>query len=80
MIMGHFQGVGEAIVSVIKETVIEVVQIVTPIITTVALAMVIVGLILISLRQEFYGLRLLIGAAIALIIVHFVVPVILGFL
>jgi hypothetical protein len=46
----------------------------------VCIGMALIGLILIALRQEFYGARLLIGAAIGLIIVYLVIPMVLGLL
>ena len=64
----------------IKQIIIDIVDFLSPIITMVCIGMALIGLILIALRQEFYGARLLIGAAIGLIIVYLVIPMVLGLL
>jgi hypothetical protein len=70
----------EQIASSIKGIIVDVVGFLTPIIDVIAIGMVIIGALLIALRQEFYGIRLCLGGGIALVIVHLVVPLLLGFL
>ena len=71
---------GSQLASSIKDVIISIVDFLTPIITVVAIGMILVGVILYALRQEFYGLRLIIGGAVALAIVYLGIPIILGYL
>ena len=64
----------------IKQLIIDIVDFLTPIATVISIGMVIVGALLISLRQEFYGVRLVIGGGIGLAIIYLVIPLLLGFL
>jgi len=66
--------------SAVKEIIIEVVNFITPIVDMVAMGMILMGVILIALRQEFYGIRLIVAGGIALIVMHVIVPVLLSFL
>ena len=66
--------------SAIKQIIVDVIEFLTPIITIVAAGMIIIGTILIALRQEFYAIRLIVSGAIALIIIYLIIPVILGLL
>jgi len=66
--------------SSVKQIIIDIVDFLTPIVTTICVAMIIVGAILIALRQEFYGIRLIIAGGIGLIIIYLVIPLLLGFL
>jgi len=64
-----------------RQVIIEVIDFLTPIIDVICAGMVIVGLILAAgLRQEFYGIRLIVGGGIGLLIMHVVIPVLLSFL
>lgn len=71
---------GSQLASSIKDVIVSIVDFLTPIITVIAVGMILVGVILYALRQEFYGLRLIIGGAVALAIVYLIIPIILGFL
>jgi hypothetical protein len=64
----------------IKQIIVDIVDFLTPIITVISVGMIIVGVLLMALRQEFYGLRLIIGGGIGLIIIYLVIPLLLGFL
>ena len=64
----------------IKQIIVNVVEFLTPIIDVIAVGMVIIGTLLIALRQEYYGIRLCLGGGIALVIIHLIVPLLLGFL
>jgi len=72
--------VSSQVTSAIKAIIIDVADFLTPLVDVIAVGMVIVGALLIALRQEFYGLRLVVSGGIALIIVHLVIPLLLGFL
>jgi len=64
----------------IKQIIIDIVDFLTPIITVICVGMVIIGAVLIALRQEFYGIRLTIGGGVGLAILYLVIPLLLGFL
>jgi len=64
----------------IKQIIIDIVSFLTPIVTVICIGMIILGVLLISLRQEFYGVRLVIGGGIGLAIIYLVIPLLLGFL
>jgi hypothetical protein len=70
----------EQIASSIKGVIVDVVDFLTPLLTVVCVGMIIIGAILLAARQEFYGLRLIIGGGIGLIIIHLVIPLLIGFL
>jgi len=64
----------------IKQLLIDIVDFLTPIVTVICIGMVIAGALLIALRQEFHGGRLIIGGGIGLAIIYLVIPALLGFL
>jgi hypothetical protein len=70
----------EQIASSIKGIIVDVVDFLTPLLTVVCVGMIIIGAILLAARQEFYGLRLIIGGGIGLIIIYLIIPLLLGFL
>jgi hypothetical protein len=70
----------EQIASSIKGIIVDVVDFLTPLLTVVCVGMIIIGVILLAARQEFYGLRLIIGGGIGLIIIYLIIPLLLGFL
>ncbi|MEM1977094.1 MAG: hypothetical protein QXX29_04270 [Nitrososphaerota archaeon] len=72
--------IAQQFVNAIRQIVIEVVEFVTPIINIIGAAMIVLGLVLIAARQEFYGLRLIIGGGITLIFMNLVIPLILSLL
>ena len=72
--------VSSTLASGIKQIIIDIVDFLSPLVSIISIGMIIVGAILIALRQEFYGLRLIIGGGIALAIVHLVIPLLLQFL
>jgi len=64
-----------------KQVIVEVVDFLTPIIDVICAGMIIVGVILAAgLRQEFYGIRLIVAGGIGLLVMHVVVPVLLSLL
>jgi hypothetical protein len=73
--------IGQQIATAIKNVIIEIVNILTPIINVLGIGMVLVGLLLgLGLRQEFLGFRLAIGGGLALLTVHIIVPLLLGYI
>ena len=70
----------QSISGAIKQIIVEIVDFLSPIVTIIAVGMIIIGAMLIALRQEFYGIRLIIGGGTALIILYLVIPLILSYL
>jgi len=78
--MQDFNSIGNQLAEAAKNIIIQIVDFLTPIVDVIGVGMILVGLILVALRQEFYGIRLITGGGIALAIVHLVIPIIIGFL
>jgi len=57
-----------------------VVDFLTPILTIIGAGMIVLGVALIAARQEFYGIRLIMGGGITLILTYIVIPAILSLL
>ena len=72
--------IGDQLADAAKNIIMEIVNFLTPIVTMIGIGMILTGLILIACRQEFYGIRLIVGGGVSLAIVHLVVPLVLGFL
>lgn len=64
----------------IKEIIMQMVDFLTPIVTAICLGMILVGAMLIALRQEFYGIRLIVSGAVGLAIVYLGIPLLLSLL
>ena len=79
-LMQDFSSIGNQLAEAAKNIIVQIVDFLTPIVDVIGVGMVLVGLILVALRQEFYGIRLITGGGIALAIVHLVIPILLGFL
>ena len=80
MILLQVAGIGDQIASAIRGVIVDVINILTPIINILGVGMIVIGLLLgLGLRQEFLGFRLAIGGALALLTVHVIVPLLLGF-
>ena len=79
-LMQDFNSIGNQLAEAAKNIIIQIVDFLTPIVDVIGVGMILVGLILVALRQEFYGIRLITGGGIALAIVHLVIPIIVGFL
>ncbi|MEM2034459.1 MAG: hypothetical protein QXS72_09365 [Candidatus Caldarchaeum sp.] len=74
-------GIGQQIAQAIRGVIVEIINILTPIITVVGVGMIAIGLLLgLGLRQEFLGARLAIGGAMALATIYLVLPILLGFI
>jgi mannose/fructose/N-acetylgalactosamine-specific phosphotransferase system component IIC len=73
--------IGQQIATAIKNVIIEIFNILTPIINVIGIGMVLVGLLLgLGLRQEFLGFRLAIGGGLALLTIHVIVPMLLQYI
>jgi mannose/fructose/N-acetylgalactosamine-specific phosphotransferase system component IIC len=73
--------IGQQLATAIKNVIIEIFNILTPIINVIGIGMVLVGLLLgLGLRQEFLGFRLAIGGGLALLTVHVIVPMLLQYI
>jgi hypothetical protein len=73
-------GIGSSIAAAIRGVIVEIINILTPIINILGVGMIVIGLLLgLGLRQEFLGFRLAIGGALALLTIHVIVPLLLGF-
>jgi len=79
-LMQDFSSIGDQLAEAAKNIIVQIVDFLTPIVDVIGVGMILVGLILVALRQEFYGIRLITGGGIALAIVHLVIPIIVGFL
>jgi len=75
-----FSSIGNQLADAAKNIIVEIVNFLTPILDVIGVGMVLIGFILVALRQEFYGIRLIVSGAISLAIVHLVIPLVLGFL
>jgi hypothetical protein len=73
-------GIGSSIAAAIRGVIVEIINILTPIINILGVGMIVIGLLLgLGLRQEFLGFRLAMGGALALLTIHVIVPLLLGF-
>jgi len=79
-LMQDFGSIGNQLADAAKQIILQIVDFLTPIVDVIGVGMILVDLILVALRQEFYGIRLITGGGIALAIVHLVIPIIVGFL
>jgi hypothetical protein len=81
LLPASFGGIAETISNAIKGIVTEVFSFLTPILTVLGIAQVLLGLLVaIGLRQEFIGYRLIVGGALTLIFIYIVVPLLLQFI
>ena len=77
MTLSDFAGI---ITDAVKRIIVDIVDFLSPVVTIICIGMIIVGAILVALRQEFYGARLIVGGGIGLAIIYLVIPLLLGFL
>jgi hypothetical protein len=74
-------GIGQQIASAIRQVIIAIIDVLTPVINVLGVGMVLVGLLLgLGLRQEFLGFRLAIGGGLALLTIHVIVPTLLQYI
>jgi hypothetical protein len=72
--------IGNSIASAIRNIVVMIFEILTPIVNIIAVGMIAVGLLLgLGLRQEFIGFRLIVGGVLGLLTVHVIVPLLLQY-
>ena len=79
-LMQDFSSIGDQLAEAAKNIIVQIVDFLTPIVDVIGVGMILIGLILVALRQEFYGIRLIVGGGVSLAIVHLVIPLVLGFL
>jgi hypothetical protein len=73
-------GIGNTIAAAIKDIILQIFEILKPIVNIIGIGMVLIGLLLgLGLRQEFLGFRLAIGGGLALLTVHIIVPLLLTY-
>jgi hypothetical protein len=72
--------IGQRISEVVRSIIAQGVEVITPLATIVAIGQIIFGLLLIALRQEFIGLRWIIGGIILLVALYIVIPLLLSFI
>jgi hypothetical protein len=81
LFLAQVNGLGGQIAEAIKGIILQIIELLTPIINVLGIGMIIIGLLLaLGLRQEFIGIRLVIGGALALATVHLVIPILLGYI
>jgi hypothetical protein len=75
-------GIGQQIANAIKGIILSVFDILRPIVDVVGVGMLLFGLLLLALgfRQEFYGIRLMVGGGLALIANHLIIPTLLTYI
>jgi len=79
--MVNVDTIGEQLAESIRQIIIDVLGILTPIVNVLAISMIILGLLVaLAFRQEWLGYRLIIGGGLALATVHLLIPTLLGFL
>jgi membrane-bound ClpP family serine protease len=72
--------VGQQISMLIKNVSLQVLEVLSPVLTTIAVIMIVFGVLALSAGREWLGLRLIVGGGILLIAVHLVVPMLLQFI
>jgi hypothetical protein len=72
--------VGQQIAALVKNITLQIIEVLSPILTTIGVVMIIFGAIALSAGREWLGYRLLIGGGMLLVTVHFVVPMLLQFI
>jgi hypothetical protein len=74
-------GIGNTIAAAIKDVILQIFEILKPIVNVIGIGMVLIGLLLgLGLRQEFLGFRLAIGGGLALLTIHVIVPMLLQYI
>ncbi len=73
-------GLADRVADMAKNVIIEIINFLTTIVKVISIGMILVGIVLVGLRQEFYGIRLIVGGGIALLLIHLVIPLLLEFL
>ena len=66
------------IVDATKGIIIEIVDFLTPIVNVICIGMIIVGLILVAARLEYYGVRMIVGGGVGLAVMNLIIPIILS--
>ena len=73
--------ISSRIAEVVRNIVVSVFEVLTPVIDILGIAQIVIGLLLaLGLRQEFLGWRLIVSGGIMLIFVHVIAPFLLSFI
>ena len=73
-------GIGRQIADAIREIILSIFDILSPIVDIVGVGMLLFGLLLaLGFRQEFYGIRLMVGGGLALVANHLIIPTLLTY-
>jgi hypothetical protein len=72
--------VGQRLADIIRNIVYQIIEVVTPPLTMLGIALIIFGLLLSALRQEWAGLRWITAGALILIMLYLVIPLLLPFI
>jgi hypothetical protein len=74
-------GIGQQIANAVKGIILSIFDMLRPIVDVVGVGMLLFGLLLaLGFRQEFYGIRLMVGGGLALIANHLIIPTLLAYI
>ena len=80
MIVLQAGGIGQQIADAIRGIILSIFDILRPIVDILGIGMLLFGLLLaLGFRQEFYGIRLSIAGALALVVNHLIIPTLLTY-
>ena len=80
MIVLQAGGIGQQIADAIRGIILSIFDILRPIVDILGIGMLLFGLLLaLGFRQEFYGIRLMVGGGLALIANHLIIPTLLTY-
>jgi len=80
MIVLQAGGIGQQIADAIRGIILSIFDILRPVVDVVGVGMLLIGLLLaLGFRQEFYGIRLMVGGGLALIANHLIIPTLLTY-
>ena len=80
MIVLQAAGIGQQIADAIRGIILSIFDILRPVVDVVGVGMLLIGLLLaLGFRQEFYGIRLMVGGGLALIANHLIIPTLLTY-
>jgi len=66
------------IVEATKGIIVEIIDFLTPIVNMICVGMIIVGLVLVAARLEYYGIRLVVGGGVGLAVMNLIIPMLLS--
>ncbi|BAJ50794.1 hypothetical protein CSUB_C0940 [Candidatus Caldarchaeum subterraneum] len=78
--IGQVGGVGNQIAALVREIILQIFQIATPVIHVISIGMIGLGLMLVALKQEYLGYRMVSAGIVGLVMIHLVIPYALGYI